>query len=106
MDIVSAVAQGQAAAGKILSRLHPGEKIILEAGAAVVNDAMCSGCRACLEVCCYKAVVYDPETHRVAVNMALCRGCGMCAAVCPAGAIQAPLFSDAQLTAEICGLTG
>ncbi len=105
MDVASAVAQGHAAAGKILSWLVPGETIALEAGAAIVDSAFCSGCRACLEVCCYKALGVDPETRGVVINKALCRGCGMCAAVCPSGAIKIPRFTYAQLAAEIGGLT-
>jgi len=100
-DIQGSVAQGQAAAGTILSRLIPGEKLALEAMAAEVDQDLCSGCKICISLCPYKAINrQDMQTH-VAVNKLLCRGCGVCAAACPSNAIKANYFTDMQLSAEI-----
>jgi heterodisulfide reductase subunit A len=103
-DIPSAVAQGQAAAGKIVSKLVPGEKLVLEAMTATIDDAYCSGCKVCVGLCPYKAISYDGGQQTAQINEVLCRGCGICAAACPSGAIRAKHFTDAQVSAEIKSL--
>jgi heterodisulfide reductase subunit A len=104
MDIASAVARGQAAAGVILAGLLPGDRLDLDPTAASIDEALCSACGACVEVCGYKAVQVDEITNGVRIVSALCRGCGLCVAVCPAGAIKAPHFTYTILAAEIGGL--
>jgi len=53
---------------------------------AVINPK-CTGCRACVKVCQFKAVEGEPERqHRVKAEK--CIGCGECRKVCPAGAID------------------
>ena len=103
-DIPSAVAQGQAAAGKIVSRLIPGEKLVLEPMTAAVEEDYCSGCKVCVGLCPYRAIAYDHEKQTAQIEEVLCRGCGICAAACPSGAIRAKHFTDAQLSAEIKSL--
>lgn len=103
-DIPSSVASGQAAAGLILSRLVPGEKLSLEPMIAVINQELCSGCKTCISLCPYKAIAFDKEKKVSVVNEALCRGCGVCVAACPSGAIKGRGFTDKQIFAEIKGL--
>ncbi|MEE9402099.1 MAG: CoB--CoM heterodisulfide reductase iron-sulfur subunit A family protein [Desulfobacteria bacterium] len=103
-DIQSSVADGQAAAGRILSRLIPGEKLVLEAITAEVDTSLCSGCKICIALCPYKAITYDEIGKHVAINEIICRGCGVCPAGCPSGAIKANHFTDAQISAEIRAL--
>jgi heterodisulfide reductase subunit A len=103
-DVQASVAQGQAAAGRILSRLIPGERLTLEATVCEVDTQTCSGCRTCVGVCPYKAMAFDREAECVRVNRVLCRGCGTCAASCPSGAIKADHFTDQQVFSEIEGL--
>ncbi len=105
-DIQSAVAQGQAAAGRILSGLVPGEKLVLEGTTAQVEEDLCSGCRICVGICPYKAITCEDEKGTASINEVLCRSCGVCAAVCPSGAIKAKHFTDAEVSAEIEGLLG
>jgi heterodisulfide reductase subunit A len=105
-DIQSAVAQGQAAAGRILSRLVPGEKLVLEGTTAEVEADLCSGCKLCVSLCPYKAIQSHGGGAPTEVNEVLCRGCGICAAACPSGAIRAKHFTDAQVGAEIRSLAG
>ncbi|MBW2107651.1 MAG: CoB--CoM heterodisulfide reductase iron-sulfur subunit A family protein [Deltaproteobacteria bacterium] len=100
-EIQAAVSQGQAAAGKILSQLVPGQKRALEAMTAAVDTELCSGCKICLGLCPYKAIVFDDTQQVAGIEEVLCRGCGICAATCPSGAISARHFTDAQLGAEI-----
>ncbi len=104
MDIQSAAEQGQAAAGKILSKLIPGEKLEIEAVTAQIDNDLCSACKVCVDLCVYRAISSDDSTKKVLINEILCRGCGVCAAVCPSGAITAKHFSNAQISAEIKGL--
>jgi len=103
-DIPSAVAQGQAAAGKIVSSLVPGEKLVLEPMTAAIDEEYCSGCKVCVGLCPYKAISYDGLQQTAQINEVLCRGCGICAAACPSGAIKAKHFTDAQVSAEIKSL--
>jgi len=51
----------------------------------VVDEAKCTGCRTCAEVCAYHAlaVLKNPI-----VFPELCHGCGGCALVCPSGTIR------------------
>jgi heterodisulfide reductase subunit A len=105
-DIQASVADGQAAAGRILSRLVPGEKLVLEAVTAEADADLCCGCKLCIAVCPYKAITFDETGKHVVINEILCRGCGVCPAVCPSGSIRAKHFADAQISAEIKALAG
>jgi heterodisulfide reductase subunit A len=101
-DISEAVSQGQAAAGLMLSRLVPGKHLRLPACVSQINPDACSGCRICLNICPFGAIV--PVASHAAIQEALCRGCGTCAAVCPSNAIDAKQFSDKEISEEIKGL--
>ena len=103
-DIQSAVAEGQAAAGRILSQLILGAKLSLDPVTAEADEDLCSGCKTCVSLCPYKAITYDSVEKFVSVNEVLCRGCGVCVAACPSAAIKARNFSDRQILAEIEGL--
>ncbi len=103
-DIQSAVAEGQAAAGRVLSQLVPGEELALEPITAEVDSNLCSGCKICVSLCPYRALTYDPMIKLVSVSEVLCRGCGVCVAACPSGIIKARNFTDEQIVAEIEGL--
>jgi len=100
-DIQTSVAQGQAAAGQILSGLIPGEKLELEPTGAEIRADLCSGCGLCVAVCPFRAISIDPEVGQPVASEALCRGCGTCAAMCPSGAIRAKHFTAEQILAEI-----
>ncbi|UCB47600.1 MAG: CoB--CoM heterodisulfide reductase iron-sulfur subunit A family protein [Deltaproteobacteria bacterium] len=103
-DIQSSVAQGQAAAGLILSSLIPGQKLELEPMAAEVREDLCASCKICTGLCPYKAIYCDDEERPATVNELLCKGCGICAAACPSGAIKARHFTDTQISEEIKGV--
>jgi heterodisulfide reductase subunit A len=102
-DIPSSVAQGAAAAARVLGRIQQGE-IALEPVRASVDETKCSGCRICNSLCPFNAILFHEDRMVSEVNAALCQGCGTCVAACPAGAISGTGFSNEQIMAQIEGL--
>jgi heterodisulfide reductase subunit A len=103
-DVRSSIAQGQAAAGQILSSLVPEQAIELEAGVAAVDPGLCGECAVCLSACAYGAVSLEGEPRSAAINEVLCRGCGACAAACPSEAIDIRHSTDVQMRSEVQAL--
>jgi heterodisulfide reductase subunit A len=102
-DIPDTVAQAQAAAARVLALISKGETLIDPVRAAV-EEALCSGCKTCLDLCPYTAIGFDDEASVARVNDALCKGCGTCVAACPSGAMSGAGFTDAQIVAELEGI--
>jgi heterodisulfide reductase subunit A len=102
-DIPASVAQGAAASARILGRIQQRE-IALEPIKASVDEAKCSGCRICNNLCPFNAISFHEDRMVTEINPALCQGCGTCVAACPAGAISGTAFSDEQILAQIDGL--
>jgi heterodisulfide reductase subunit A len=104
-DVPDTVAHAGAAAGEVLSLLSRGQ-VIISPTTALVDEALCSGCKTCLALCPYTAIDFVARngTGVAQVNEALCKGCGTCAAACPAGAITARHYTDQQIVAELEGL--
>ena len=101
-DIPDTVSQASAGAAKVLATITKG-KVELEANTAVIDEALCSGCRICDFLCPYSAISFDDEKKVCNVNEALCKGCGVCVAACPSGAITGRHFTTEQIIAEIAG---
>jgi heterodisulfide reductase subunit A len=104
-DIPSSVAQGAAASARVLGRIRQGH-IELEPVRASVDEAKCSGCRICNNLCPFNAIIFHEDRMVTEINPALCQGCGTCVAACPAGAISGTVFSNEQIFAQIDGLLG
>jgi heterodisulfide reductase subunit A len=102
-DIPASVAQGAAAAARVLGRIQMRE-IELEPVRASVDEDKCSGCRICNDLCPFNAISFDEEKMVTEINPALCQGCGTCVAACPAGAISGTGFSNEQILAQLDGL--
>jgi heterodisulfide reductase subunit A len=102
-DIPASVAQGSAAAARVLSRIQQ-KAMNLEPIKASVTAERCSGCRICNTLCPYNAISFDEALGVSAINAAMCQGCGTCVAACPAHAIEGTGFSDLQVLAQIEGL--
>jgi len=102
-DIPAAVAQGAAAAARVMGLVGQGQ-ISLEPVRAYVNEAQCSGCRICNNMCPFNAITFHEDRAVSEINPALCQGCGTCVSACPAGAIRASHFSDQQVMAQIEGI--
>jgi heterodisulfide reductase subunit A2 len=102
-DIPASVAQGAAAAARVLGRIEQKE-IALEPYRASVDETKCSGCRICNNLCPFNAITFHEDRMVTEINPALCQGCGTCVAACPAGAISGTGFSNEQILAQIEGL--
>jgi heterodisulfide reductase subunit A len=102
-DIPASVAQGAAAAARILGKIQQKE-IALEPVRATVNEEQCSGCRICNSMCPFNAILFHEDKMVSEVNPALCQGCGTCVTACPAGAISGTGFSNEQILSQIDGL--
>lgn len=102
-DIPASVAQGAAAAARVLGKIQQKE-IALEPVRATINEAQCSGCRICNNLCPFNAILFHEDKMVSEVNPALCQGCGTCVAGCPAGAISGTGFSNDQIMSQIDGL--
>jgi heterodisulfide reductase subunit A len=102
-DIPASVAQGAAAAARVLGMIQQ-KKMSLEPIKATVHAEHCSGCRICNTMCPYNAISFIEAEGVSFINAAMCQGCGTCVAACPAGAISGSGFSDEQVLAQIEGL--
>ncbi len=101
-DIPDSVAQGAAAAARVLSLICRGE-VEVEATTAVVDEMMCVGCGQCIQTCPYSAIEFLEDRKVTHVVEVLCKGCGTCTATCPSEAIALRHFTDRQLIAEMLG---
>ncbi len=102
-DIPATVAQGAAAAARVIGRIHQ-ERLALEPVRASVIAEYCSGCRICNNLCPFNAITFLEDRQITQINPALCQGCGTCVAACPSGAITGTQFSNEQIFAQIDGL--
>ena len=102
-DIPATVAQGAAAAARVLGLIGK-RQVKLEPVRASVNQDQCSGCRMCNNLCPFNAITFLADRKVSDINPALCQGCGTCVAACPAGAIAGSHFSNQQVMAQIGGI--
>jgi heterodisulfide reductase subunit A len=102
-DIPASVAQGAAAAARVLGRIEQ-KQMALEPIRATINADQCSGCRICNTMCPFNAITFKEAEGVSEINPALCQGCGTCIAACPAGAIAGSGFSNEQVLAQLDGL--
>jgi heterodisulfide reductase subunit A len=101
-DIPASVAQGAAAAARVIAKIQQG-LVMLEPIRASIDESRCSGCRICNNLCPFSAITFDEVKGISFVNPALCQGCGTCVAACPAGAISGTQYSDLQILSQIEG---
>ncbi len=95
-DIPESVAQGSAAAAKVLGMLFRDE-LSADPTVAWVLDPDCVGCSHCVDACPSGARTLHELGGVLAVDAALCLCCGACSPACPTGAAQMLNFSDDQL---------
>jgi heterodisulfide reductase subunit A len=102
-DIPDTVAQAGAAAAEALALIDTGY-VEMEPNTAYVLKDECSGCKTCLPLCPYNAILFLAEEKKAEINEVLCKGCGTCVAACPSGSIKQHLFEDEQIFEEIKGV--
>jgi len=101
-DIPASVAQGAAAAARVLSIIGQGE-IEIEAATAIVDETTCVGCTQCVSSCPYQAIEFLTDKKKAHVNEALCKGCGTCVGTCLPKSISLKHFTDEQIVSEMIG---
>jgi heterodisulfide reductase subunit A len=87
----------------VLALISRGE-VEIEAATAVVDEAVCSGCRLCVPLCPYTAISFDEEKAVCRVNETLCKGCGACVGGCPSDAISLSQATNEQIVAQMEGM--
>jgi heterodisulfide reductase subunit A len=97
------VAQAGAAAAEALVLIDKGS-VEMEPNTAYIVEEACSGCRTCVALCPYGAILFDPEKNRACIQEVLCKGCGTCVAACPSSSIRQHLFEDEEIFEEIEGV--
>ncbi len=102
-DIPASVGQGAAAAARVLSLIEQGE-VEIEPIRAQIDEARCSGCRICNNMCPYHAIDFIDDLGVSRVNPALCKGCGTCVAACPSQVITGQHFTFDALMSQIEGI--
>ena len=55
---------------------------------AEVDPDACIGCRECMRVCQFGAIVYSASNKKVAIDQKRCYGCGICRSICEKNAIR------------------
>ncbi|HUT25461.1 MAG TPA: FAD-dependent oxidoreductase, partial [Sumerlaeia bacterium] len=102
-DIPDTVAQAGAAAAEALALVDRGF-VELEPNTASIDADVCSGCKTCVSLCPFTAIVFNAEDGVSEITEALCKGCGTCVAACPSGAAMQHLYTDEQIYSEIEGI--
>lgn len=92
---LAAVAQSGAMLMKGVAELDP--------LVAVVDEAACTWCGECQQVCPYEAITAVAVDGRevATIDAAVCKGCGGCTSYCPSNAIDLLGATDAQMRALI-----
>jgi heterodisulfide reductase subunit A len=101
-DIPASVAQGSAAAARVMSLIGQGE-VEIEAATAIVNEETCVGCKECIASCPYGSIEFLQDKQKAHIIEALCKGCGTCVGTCLSKSISLRHFTDEQLVAEMIG---
>jgi len=79
-------------------------QIELDPYTAHISEEKCSGCKTCVPLCPYGAIVFNSEKLKAEVNEILCKGCGTCVAACPSGSIEQNFFEDDEIFEEMEGV--
>ncbi len=102
--ISESIAQANSAVSRATTILSK-ETLLIGGAVSVVDKDICTGCKICVRICPFNAIVKDEEGYAY-VQEALCKGCGLCSASCPEKAITTKHFTNEQILSEIYALGG
>jgi len=100
--IQETINQAYGAAGRALTLLS-NDIVVASGSVCTVNEKMCMGCGACVEVCTYGALELreTKQGKKAFINPVLCKGDGLCNTKCPTGAIMLKHYTDEEVLSEI-----
>jgi len=106
-DIPDTVAAASGAAVKVAA-LFSGDFLSMEPLVSTIDTSVCSMCKACMEVCPYKAIQEEEITLRdgtrkkqLKVLESVCHGCGACVSTCRSSCIMLKGMTDEQIFEEL-----
>jgi heterodisulfide reductase subunit A len=102
-DTAEALFQAYLTSARVLHFLGQ-ETIRVEAPAAEIDSALCTGCGNCPQVCPVNAIQLERRDGVLsvsAVDALRCVGCGNCVVVCPVKAISLPGWDALEIPAQI-----
>ena len=104
-DIPSSVAQGSAAAAKVLG-LFSKDQLESDPQVSTVDIKRCIGCGKCIQTCPFGAIKEIDFRGMIKANVieTICQGCGICTSTCPQGAVQLQHSTDNQILSEVNAL--
>ncbi|MGP8320765.1 MAG: CoB-CoM heterodisulfide reductase HdrA2 [Methanosarcinaceae archaeon] len=97
-EIQVSIAQGGAAAARVVRLLNKGE-LKTDPLSAHVDPAKCIGCKLCVDVCKFSKI--QIVAKKAVVDEISCKGCGVCSAACPTDAICMRSYTDKQILAQV-----
>lgn len=103
--IEESISQAKASAQRAITILVKDE-LTSEGAISFIDPDYCVGCKICLNLCPYHAIIFNDETNKAEIADVLCKGCGVCAAACPTGACSIKNFQTDQIFAEIAAVFG
>ena len=68
---------------------------------AEVNRDLCVGCRSCMRVCQFGAMVYGAADKKAFVDQTACYGCGVCRSACEKDAIALRPRAEVEAVAGV-----
>lgn len=100
--IQETINQAYGAAGRALTLLSH-DIVVASGSVCTIDEKMCMGCGACVEVCTYGALELrdTKQGKKVFINPVLCKGDGLCNTKCPTGAIQLKHYTDDEVLCEV-----
>jgi len=101
-DVRETTLEAMATASKVATFVGKGE-ILSSPEVARVDSTKCDGCGVCIAICPTKAI--EKTDRGVRVNPISCIGCGLCVPQCPTGALDLNHCTEAQLLAQIRGVS-
>jgi len=101
-DVRETTLEAMATASRVATFIGKGE-ILLSPEIAYIIPEKCDACGICIKVCPVAAV--QSSSGGVTINSVSCIGCGICVPRCPKQAIDLHNCTEAQLMAQIRGLS-